>query len=375
MRVGEKGPRHVAIYSKLSARCLVHPFYGIARYNGMRWLVFQNLRGSPSLASALSDERCLEEVMDRVKVAADVATTMTYLHSVEILLKSLTDQTVLLVTENSQLVPYLTEIDRARMMNEITGGEKYDARYEAPEKQQIRQHTIQTDIWSLGVLIWQCISRKPPFSINKKVLQGDQVTEIRESIKAGTLPWDSDQSDPVYAKVASLVRRCCSKDPRQRPSAMAVKDRLIEILQAPPIQQQLQNMSDDEINEQVFQLLDDVIKENKLPAECQLSTLQIQNLKKRAGERDGRAAYLFGSAVWEGIADPGGNCHHEPILLTPGHDPGDELRCRVAIEFLELAIRRDEKLAYKPLREAYKKLGEICKSQLKFQKTSKLRYT
>jgi hypothetical protein len=104
---------------------------------------------------------------------------------------------------------------------------------------------------------------------------------------------------------------------------MAVKDRLIEILQAPPIQQQLQNMSDDEINEQVFQLLDDVIKENKLPAECQLSTLQIQNLKKRAGERDGRAAYLFGSAVWEGIADPGGNCHHEPILLTPGHDPGD----------------------------------------------------
>ncbi|KAH7220411.1 kinase-like domain-containing protein [Fusarium redolens] len=263
MRVGEKGPRHIAIYSKLSARCLVHPFYGITRYNGMRWLVFQNLRGSPSLASALSDKGCLEEVMDRVKVAADVATTMTYLHSVEILLKSLTDQTVLLVTENSQLVPYLTEIDRARMMNEITGGEKYDARYKAPEKQQIRQHTIQTDIWSLGVLIWQCISRKPPFSINKEVLQGDQVTEIGESIKAGTLPWDSDQSDPVYAKVASLVRRCCSKDPRQRPSAMAVKDRLIEILQAPPIQQQLQNMSDDGINEQVFQLLDDVIKENK----------------------------------------------------------------------------------------------------------------
>jgi hypothetical protein len=116
MRVGEKGPRHVSIYSKLSARCLVHPFYGIARYNGIRWLVFQNLRGSPSLASALSDEGCLKEIMDRVKVAADVATTMTYLHSVEILLKSLTDQTVLLVTENSQPVPYLTEIDRARMV-------------------------------------------------------------------------------------------------------------------------------------------------------------------------------------------------------------------------------------------------------------------
>ena len=56
MRIGEKGPRHVGIYCKLSARCLVHPFYGIARYNGMRWLVFQNLRGSPSLARVLPDE-------------------------------------------------------------------------------------------------------------------------------------------------------------------------------------------------------------------------------------------------------------------------------------------------------------------------------
>ncbi|KAF5649642.1 tyrosine kinase catalytic domain protein [Fusarium sp. NRRL 52700] len=375
MRVGEKGPRHVSIYSKLSARCLVHPFYGIARYNGIRWLVFQDLRGSPSLANALSDERCLQEVMDRVRVAADVATTMTYLHSVEILLKSLTDQTVLLVTENSQLIPYLTELDRARMMSEITGGEKYDARYEAPEKKQIRQHTIQTDIWSLGILIWQCISREPPFNMNEKVLQGDQVTQIRESIEAGDLPWNLDQNNPVYAKVASLVRRCCSKDPRQRPSAMAVKDRLIEIMQTPLIPQQPQDMSDHEVNEQVLQQLDDVIKENKLPAECQLSTLQIENLKKRAGKGDGWAAYLFGSAVWQGLADPGSSCQHEPILITPGHELDDELRCRVAIEFLELAIRKHEKLAFKPLREAYKGLGEICKAQLKFQKPLKLRCT
>jgi hypothetical protein len=119
------------------------------------------------------------------------------------------------------------------------------------------------------------------------------------------------------------MRRCYSKDPRQQPSAIAVKDRLIEILQAPPIQQQLQNISDNKINKQVFQLLKNVIKENKLPAKCQLSPLQIQDLKKRAGKRDSRAAYLFGSAFWEGIADPGGNYHHEPILLTPGHDPGD----------------------------------------------------
>ncbi|CVL07488.1 uncharacterized protein FMAN_14391 [Fusarium mangiferae] len=371
MRIGEKGPRHVAIYSKLSARCLVHPFYGIARYNGMRWLVFQNLRGSPSLASALSDEGCLQEVMDRVKVAADVAATMTYLHSVEILLKSLTDQTVLLVTENSQLVPYLTEIDRARMMNEITGGEKYDARYEAPEKQQIRQHTIQTDIWSLGILIWQCISRKPPFSMNEKVLQGDQVTQIRKSIEDGNFEWDSDHTDSVYAEVARLVRRCCNKNPRKRPSAMAVKDKLIEIMQTPLIPQQLQNMPSEEIDEQVMQLLDDVIKGNKLPTECQLSTLQIENLKKRAGKFDGKAAYLFGSAIWEGIADPGSDFQHKLILRTPDHDL-DELRCRVAIEFLELAIQKDEKLAFKPLREAYKKLGEICKSQIKLLKTTKL---
>lgn len=34
MRFGEKGPRHVLIYARLSANTLVHPFYGIAQRYG-----------------------------------------------------------------------------------------------------------------------------------------------------------------------------------------------------------------------------------------------------------------------------------------------------------------------------------------------------
>lgn len=116
MRYGEKGPRHVAIYSQLSARTRVHPFYGIAQYDGKRWAVFQDLRSSPCLADALSLER-LDNILARVKIAFEVAATFSYLHSVEILMKRLSDRTVLLVTEDGRLVPYLTQVEHARLVS------------------------------------------------------------------------------------------------------------------------------------------------------------------------------------------------------------------------------------------------------------------
>lgn len=69
---------------------------------------------------------------------------MEYLHSVEILVKRLSDSTVILESTDGTITPYLTNLESARLFKERTTGGKYDIRYEMPKK----QHNIYTDIWS-----------------------------------------------------------------------------------------------------------------------------------------------------------------------------------------------------------------------------------
>ena len=116
MRYGEKGPRHILIYAKISANTLVHPFYGIAERFGKRWAVMKDLRESPTLASAVQNGQLPRSVMERIAVVHHIATTVEYLHSVEVLVKRLSDRTILLSSENGTITPYLTDLDKARLV-------------------------------------------------------------------------------------------------------------------------------------------------------------------------------------------------------------------------------------------------------------------
>jgi hypothetical protein len=117
MRYGEKGPRHVLIYAKLSANTLVHPFYGIAQRFNQRYTVMKDLRECPTLGIAIRDGHLPQPVLERLGIAYDIAKTMEYLHSVEVLVKRLSDKNVLLSLENSTMTPYLTDLDRARLVS------------------------------------------------------------------------------------------------------------------------------------------------------------------------------------------------------------------------------------------------------------------
>jgi hypothetical protein len=165
MRYGEKGPRYVLIYAKISANTLVHPFYGIAQRFGQRWAVMKDLRECPTLASAIQNGQLPHSVLERIAIAHHVATTVDYLHSVEVLVKRLSDRTILLSSENGTITPYLTDLDKARLVfipisllncilmsfqfKEHTTGGEYDVRYEALEFQRARQprRNIYTDVW------------------------------------------------------------------------------------------------------------------------------------------------------------------------------------------------------------------------------------
>lgn len=370
MRYGEKGPRHVAIYAQLSARTGVHPFYGIARHSGKRWCVFRDLRDSPTLAEAVSSNK-LDDLFEKVRVAFEVTSTLSYLHSVEILLKRLSDRTVLLVTEQGRIVPYLTQVESARLFRESTAGGKYDLRYQAPEVKRLRRHTSQTDIWSLGILIWQLVSGEPPFGTAAEVFEGDEAKRITSLVENGDKPWDQDVIEtsqapthqPLVAQIKSLVRACCSNDPRKRPPAEKVAHLLLEMLNAAVLHLDPLRSVPEELHRRLLELVEAARRKSPAGAFHDDDALTLRDLV-RAG--DPTAGYLLGSGIFYGLVEPTtGEAGYGPILIVAGMDPKQEQRYRGAIGHLEFALQGGVKEAIGLLALAYRGLAELCHKQEK----------
>lgn len=118
MRYGEKGLRHALIYERLSANTLVHPFYGIAKRFGRSWEVMKDMWDFSSLGSAINARTPPETILARLEIAQNIAKTVAYLHSVDVLVKRLSDTTVLLsVDSNGVVTPYLTNLEIARLVS------------------------------------------------------------------------------------------------------------------------------------------------------------------------------------------------------------------------------------------------------------------
>jgi serine/threonine protein kinase len=201
-----KLPRHIIIYSKISAMTVVHPFYGIAETDDPRfkhWAVMQDLSPYQSLEQAIQGKTLPKNLPERLKIAYELSKTVAYLHSVEVLIKSMTDTNIIMrPIEEKGVEPVLTNLEAAREVRksllpknlkeideslqflEQTTGEAYDVRYEAPEYAATSTHSIHTDIWCLGVLIIQIVTEMAPLGIPEPIAKDDPcAAALRDRIK------------------------------------------------------------------------------------------------------------------------------------------------------------------------------------------------
>lgn len=117
MKIGRNGSRHVEIYRRISVGALVQSFYGICERNGKKYAVMEDLRNEPTLAAAVKSNLLPNDTPTRLRIAYDLANTIAYFHSVGILIKSLSDETVVLRRlEGGNLQPCLTNLETARMV-------------------------------------------------------------------------------------------------------------------------------------------------------------------------------------------------------------------------------------------------------------------
>jgi serine/threonine protein kinase len=126
MKVGRSGSRHVEIYKRISVGALVQSFYGIYERNGKKYAVMEDLRNEPTLARAIEDGLLPDDATARIRIAYELANTLAYFHSVGILIKSLSDDTVVLrKLVDGTFQPCLTNLETARMVRILRFGRFY----------------------------------------------------------------------------------------------------------------------------------------------------------------------------------------------------------------------------------------------------------
>jgi hypothetical protein len=76
----------------------------------------EDLRDQPVLGDAIGRKEIPDSILGRIGIAYDIAKTVDYLHSVEVLVKRLSDRNIVLMLESGTFTPYLTNLERARLV-------------------------------------------------------------------------------------------------------------------------------------------------------------------------------------------------------------------------------------------------------------------
>ena len=157
-----------------------------------------------------------------------------------------------------------------------------------------------TENYSLGILVWQCVSGTFPFDSSDEVIEGVEAERVHELISHGKMPWKKNENyDPLVQQVMKVVQSCCNTRPTVRPSAAGVAHSLFDILTCAAAGIEITPQFDELIKIRVSEILDTIDKKTGRSSTGEkLSGEQARDLQTLAEQGDPTAAFLFGSAIW-----------------------------------------------------------------------------
>jgi serine/threonine protein kinase len=183
--------------------------------SGVPYLVMELVEGEPLSAAIARDGRMPADVT--LDIVAQSARALATAHAAGIVHRDIKPGNLLLTPERQVKI---TDFGIARAMQGThltqTGMVMGTAQYVSPEQASARPVTSASDIYSLGVVAYECLAGHPPFTAEAPIA----LALAHVNKPPPPLP------DDVPAPVAALVGQMLAKDPAARPaSANAVADR------------------------------------------------------------------------------------------------------------------------------------------------------
>jgi eukaryotic-like serine/threonine-protein kinase len=196
--------------------------------DGRQFIVFEYVPGE-NLKAVVEREAPLSE-QEALQLVLQVAQALTFAHEHGLVHRDVKPQNVLL-TENGEAK--VTDFGIARSLDvhaglTQTGTVLGTSDYIAPEQAQGSRASVQTDIYSLGVVLYELLTGELPF-------KGENFVAVAMRHINDPVPSVREQRQDVSPRLDAAVGRALAKDPRDRFPTMEAFASELEACLADPV--------------------------------------------------------------------------------------------------------------------------------------------
>ena len=196
----------------LSASKLVHPniveVYDVGEYNGNYYIVMEYINGI-TLKNLIKKRGALTlpEVID---IMSQLLSGIMCAHDSYIIHRDIKPQNVMILEDGRVKVTDFG-IATAINSNELTQTNSVmgSVHYLPPEQANGSGSTIKSDIYSLGILMYELLTGKLPF-------KGDNAVEIAIKQMKEPIPSVCSQNPAIPQSIENIILKACAKNPKNR---------------------------------------------------------------------------------------------------------------------------------------------------------------
>jgi eukaryotic-like serine/threonine-protein kinase len=200
---------------------MAHP--NIVRFLGLgqpAHLLMEFLEG-PTLLAMLRDHQRLG-ISDALRVADHIASALLYMHERDLLHLDVNPSNIIV----SHGRPILFDLGTARRRKDWESGRLEGTRYYMAPEQCLRQPlTPATDVFGLGVTLYEMLTSKLPFAFGRGAKEYPQVTADPVPVR---------RYRPIPAALDRIIQQCLARDPGQRPSLVTIIPGLHDFIRSGP---------------------------------------------------------------------------------------------------------------------------------------------